>query len=79
MFLFLLLIIGDDVQAVECQVECARLMCTMAGRAASVLTGGGALAAIEGMLERLGGKHRSERATAPPFFCSPVAVPGLLI
>ncbi|CAM9197891.1 unnamed protein product, partial [Ectocarpus fasciculatus] len=50
---------GDDAQTVECQVECARLMSSVAGQAASLLIDGGALGAIEGMLEQLGGKHSS--------------------
>lgn len=33
-------------------------MSSVAGRAASLLIAGGALGAVEGMLERLGGKHR---------------------
>lgn len=49
---------GDDAQTVECQVECARLMSSMAGQAASLLIDGGALGSVEGMLEQLGGKHR---------------------
>ncbi|CAM9435411.1 unnamed protein product, partial [Pylaiella littoralis] len=50
---------GDDAQAVECQVESARLMSSVAGQAAALLIDGGALGAVEGMLERLGGKHTS--------------------
>ncbi|CAM9588135.1 unnamed protein product [Ectocarpus sp. 4 AP-2014] len=49
----------DDAQTVECQVECARLMSSLAGQAASLLIDGGALGAIEGMLEQLGGNHSS--------------------
>lgn len=49
---------GDDVQTVECEVECARLMSSVAGQAASLLIDGGALGAVEGMLKQLGGKHR---------------------
>lgn len=49
---------GDDAQSVECQMECACLMSSVAGRAASLLIAGGALGAVEGMLERLGGNHR---------------------
>lgn len=49
---------GDDAQTVECQVECARLMSSVAGQAASLLIDGGALGSVEGMLEQLGGKHR---------------------
>ncbi|CAB1117939.1 unnamed protein product [Ectocarpus sp. CCAP 1310/34] len=50
---------GDDAQTVECQVECARLISSLAGKAASLLIDGGALGAIEGMLEQLGGNHSS--------------------
>lgn len=49
---------GDDAQTVECQVECARLMSSVAGQAASLLIDSGALGAVEGMLKQLGGKHR---------------------
>eukprot|EP00752_Nemacystus_decipiens_P007872 g7033.t1 len=50
---------GDDAQTVECQVECARLMSSVAGQAASLLIDGGALESVEGMLDQLGGKHSS--------------------
>lgn len=50
---------GDDAQTVECQVECASLISSVAGRNASTLLSGGALGAVEGLLERIAPKHRS--------------------
>lgn len=57
---------GDDAQTMDCQVECARLMSSIAGRDAATLLAGGALRAVEGMLERLAGKHRSASSPTPP-------------
>lgn len=50
---------GDDAQTAECQVECASLISSVAGRNASTLLNGGALGAVEGLLERLAPEHRS--------------------
>lgn len=59
-------------------MECARLMTSIAGQAASVLLAGGALGTVEGMLERLGGKHRfavMPSMLSPKTFPSPTPPP----
>lgn len=56
-------LVGDDAQTFECQVECARFISSVAGRNSSTLLTGGALGAIEDLLERLAQKHRSAIST----------------
>lgn len=56
---------GDDAQTVECQVECARLLSSIAGRSSSLLLSGGALGTLEDMLERLGAEQRFAHVPPP--------------
>lgn len=56
---------GDDAQTVECQVECARLLSSIAGRSSSLLLSGGALGTLEDMLERLGAEQRFAHVPTP--------------